>query len=288
MLDIYIHIHPISYEDCGLLGGRSAFAAGTELHNMRGKSRVDFIEEVLHLLIRKSKYGRFIYPFKRIAVCFIDLDGAVSVAYTGDDDIENNAYSYIDSKGRTGRIFRYYDIGEMLCKRNIQVYGIFQQQDDDTYRAIGNISCDRDSGESGSPEIMWHDKELIRGIDVVRCLDLRGSCKAKVVEAAAFHNYVKYDLGEDFFIEGYDNFNTGSREYWVGRDYTKEKFLLNCYELNEEGREEIVSSDWKISIDQRFAEMLCKLTDRYEYIFIDNDYRISMAGINIEKIKEKL
>ncbi len=288
MLDIYIHVHPITYEDCGLLGGRSAFAAGTELHNMRGKSRVDFMEEVLHLLIRKSKYGRFIYPFKRIAVCFIDLDGAVSVAYTGDGDIENNAYSYIDSKGRTGRIFRYYDIGEMLCKRNIQVYGIFQQQDEDCYRAIGNITKETDMNEIPVQDRSGKDSEIIRGFDIVRCLDLRGSCKAKVVEAAAFHNYIKYDLGEDFFIEGYDNLNTGSREYWVGRDYTKEKFLLDCFELDAEGHEDIVTSDWRINVDQRFAEILCKLTDRYEYIFIDNDYRISMAGINIEKIKERL
>lgn len=288
MLDIYIHVHPITYEDCGLLGGRSAFAAGTELHNIREKSRVDFMEEVLHLLIRNSKYGRFIYPFKRIAVCFIDLDGAVSVAYTGDGDIENNAYSYIDSKGRTGRVFRYYDIGEIFCKRNIQVYGIFQQQDEHTYRAIGNIATEKESDEIAFSENWGKDSELARGFDIVRCLDLRGNCKAKVVEASEFHNYIKYDLGEDFFIEGYDNYNTGSREYWVGRDYTKEKYLLNCFELDEEGKEEIVSSDWKINVDKRFAEILCKLTDRYEYIFIDNDYRLSMAGINIEKIKEKL
>lgn len=286
MIDIYIHIHPITYEDCGVLGGRAAFAAGTEVRSKSGKDHVDFIEDVLHYLIRKSKYGKYIYPFKRIAVCFIDLNGAVSIAYTGDGDIENNTYSYIDNSGNTGKIFNYYDIGEILSKRDIQLYAIFQQQDAEVFRAIGNLSgkdkADNEgqNKESGSPALFGHD------YDVVRCLDIRGSCRAKIVEVSTFHNYVKYDLGEDFFIEAFDNLNTNSREYWVGRDYTKEKILLNCFDLNDPLSDDLIGADWKVNIDSRFAEIICRLTDKYEYIFIDNNYHLAMFGLNLEKVKK--
>ncbi|SFG15307.1 hypothetical protein [Oribacterium sp. WCC10] len=288
MIDIYIRIHPITFEDCGVLGGRTAFPAGTEMRSKTGKSGADFIEEVLHLLIRKSKRGKFIYPFKRIAVCFIDMDGAISLAYTGDGDIENNTYSYIDNKGNTGRIYSYYEIGELLSRRNIQLYAVFQQQDDGSFRAIGNVldSSMRDNAEAGESSSVRGDRGIpARIFDAVRCLDLRGSCKAKVVEASDFHNYIKYELGEDFFIEAYDNLNTNSREYWLGRDYTKEKQLLNCFDLDDPFCDDYIGSDWKVHIDERFAEVLCKLTDSYEYLYIDNDYKLSMLALNLERVE---
>ena len=36
-------------------------------------------------------------------------------------------------------------------------------------------------------------------------------------------------------------------------------------------------------IDDRLAEILCRLTDKNEYLLIDNDYRLKMYGLNLVK-----
>lgn len=357
MIDIYLHVHPITFEDCGVLGGRTAFQEGVEIHSKNGKPSSDFIEDVLRVLVRKSRHGKLVYPFKRIAVCFIDFNGAVSIAYTGDNDIENNTYSYISNDGNTGKVFYYYDIGQIFRQRSIQLYAIFQQQEDDTYRVVGNkihnerfyvdapdreeafvsrelkgfnegfsggkdpffsgtynkpssgdfnpgfgqVSRDNVSGETrmgtpviepegetlddGGVQVNGKDRREVCGYiyDVLRCLDLRGYCRTRVVEASDFRNYIKYDMGQDFYIEAYDNLNTDSREYWVGREYTRDKMLLDCFSLDDPEKDEVIDADWKIMIDDRLAEILCNLTDKNEYLLIDNDYRLRMYGLNLVK-----
>ena len=331
MIDLYIHMHQISFEDCGVLGGRTAFMAGTEIHNVGGKAPMDFIEDVLGILVKRSGNGQYIYPFSRIAVCFIDMDGNVSVAYTGDHDIENNTYSYIDNRGNTGKVFQYYDIGRILEQRNIQMYAIFQQQDDETYRVIGNKvhnerffdSIFKDSkvrvqksidsftssfgGDLGRTNISGH-YEISDGIrerrrmeiatdvpdnetcedrskicdyvyDVVRCLDVRGACKARVVEASVFHNYIRYDMGNGFYIEAFDNVDTDSREYWVGRAFTSRKVLLDCFAVDDPAGRDLIGPDWKVNIDKRFAEIMCRFLERDEYMFIDNDYDLEVLKL---------
>jgi|GEM_PF-1723465 len=335
MIDIYIHMHQISYEDCGVLGGRTAFMAGTEIHNTSGKAPMDFIEDVLGILVKKSRTGHFFYPFARMAVCFIDIEGNVSVAYTGNSDIKNNTYSYIDNRGSTGKVFKYYDIGRILEQRSIQMYAIFQQQDETTYRVIGNkiyneklveeryeadeikvhknfdtfttafFNKDRGFAEAvrnpdiKAEEIVEHrctdlktdeveenleecDKSQICDYvyDIVRCLDIRGACKARVVEATTFHNYIKYVMGEGFYIEAFDNSMTDSREYWVGRDYTTDKVLLDCFALDDPEANKLIGTDWKVNINSRFAEILCKFAGRNEYMYIDNKYDLCVLGLN--------
>ncbi len=334
MIDIYIHMHQISYEDCGVLGGRTAFAAGTEIHNNNEKKPMDFIEDVLGVLVRKSKNGQFFYPFTRMAVCFIDMEGNVSIAYTGDKDIENNTYSYIDNEGNTGKVFKYYEIGRILEQRGIQIYAIFQQLDDISYRVIGNkvhneklleehlesedikvhkkfdgitafLNKDGLHSQTGNclgvktDDILEHryselttdisggkirnyDKRRICDYvyDIVRCLDIRGGCKARVVEASAFHNYVKYVMGEGYYIEAIDNTITDSREFWVGRDYTTDKMLLDCFALDDPASWTFIGTDWNVNVDSRFAEIICKFSGRNEYMFIDNDYELRVLNLN--------
>ena len=134
-------------------------------------------------------------------------------------------------------------------------------------------------------QVKGNDRREVCGYiyDVLRCLDLRGYCRTRVVEASDFRNYIKYDMGQDFYIEAYDNLNTDSREYWVGREYTRDKMLLDCFSLDDPEKDEVIDADWKIMIDDRLAEILCNLTDKNEYLLIDNDYRLRMYGLNLVK-----
>ena len=106
------------------------------------------------------------------------------------------------------------------------------------------------------------------------CGVLGGRCLLK-----SGYDYNCYDMGEDFYLEAYNNFTTQTREFWIGRHYMREKILVTSFDLDDHDYRGIFDDNGRIIIDNQIANIMCRLSLKEEYFFIDNDYKLSMKGI---------
>ncbi len=260
---------PVSFEACGVLGGRTVFDSETKFTLYDGKSSQDLMREILTGMVKKVESGYYKYPFSRLAVCFIHISGVISVMFTA-DDAPQNAYGYVSNLSKYMEEKNQYTlIGQFIEENNIQLYNIFQQTSETIFSAIG-YSTPKDTVKYG------------HAYDVYRCLDLRGDCACQVVERNdSFHKYFKYDMGLDYYLESYENPVDNTREFWLGRQYMTTKYLITSYNL--EGNEDLEFEDEGILlIDQDFADKLCHLTDVHEYLYLDNEHHLKRLILRMD------
>lgn len=265
------YTYPITYEECGVLGGRTLFRYGQEFRLHDDQSIIDFAGKLVVEAQEIYQEG-FIYPFQRIAVCLITQEDGAIFAFTDENDFGEGTFSYFTISEQE---FELTTIETLLSVHNIQIYDILLQISPSTWKVIqyGGIV---DKAKYGY------------AYDIFRCLDIRGACLVKkITENAAFHNYVRYDLGEDYYVEAYDNSNTGSREFWMGREFMKQKFLITAFDFDDTDYHGLFDDMGKLCIDEQIADLICKLSDKHEYIFINNDYILDMRGLRMDGDEER-
>lgn len=259
-----LYIDEITYEDCGVLGGRAFINSGTEYEVLENTSPTQMLENVLFDEFRKQQSGKTPYPFTRIAICGIFLNGKVFMAAVDEKSLETDKYIRVEDLAKGKTEFDYSDIGVCLSAWNVQEYAILQEVDDGVFREVGYST-------PKSKEKYGH------AYDVFRCLDLRGICKAPVVESREdFHNYARYALGEDYFIEALDNEVTGTREFWMCRDFGLAKFQITAYDQDDLHFRGLFDNSGNLIIDEQIAQMICDLSDPHEVFFVDNEYNLTM------------
>lgn len=178
---------------------------------------------MLYNILEKTQKEGFRYPYKRLSVCLLHLDGTASFAYMDETDVENGTYSYFENLGGIDGDFPLSDVEQFFIAHNIQMYEVFQQTNENCFKVI----------QYGSLPIT---EEFGRFLDIHRCLDLRGSCNIHVAERCdTFHNYIRYDLGQDYYIEVYDNETTQAREFWLGREFMLRKYFVASYSFDNPG-----------------------------------------------------
>ena len=224
---------------------------------------------MLFNILEKTQNEGFRYPFKRLAVCLLHLDGTASFAFMDETDVSNGTYSYFEELGGVDGDFPYSDVEQFFIAHNIQMYEIFQQTNENCYKTL-QYGCLPITEKYG------------RFFDIYRCLDLRGACNVTIVEQnESFHNYIRFDMGQDYYVEAYDDVITNSREFWIGRAFSGQKFFVGGYSLDRQNKIKLFDEDGRFIIDGKIAEFLCALTIKQEYLYIDNDYNLSTLGLTI-------
>lgn len=265
-----LYVDEITYEDCGVLGGRAFIRSGTEYEVLENTSPADMLENILFDELRKQQSGKTPYPYTRIAICAAFLNGKVFMAAVDEKTLETDEYIRVEDLAKGKAEFDYSEIGTCLSAWNVQEYAILQELDDGIFREVGYST-------PKSKEKYGH------AYDVFRCLDLRGICKAPVVESREdFHNYVRYALGEDYFIEALDNEVTGTREFWLCRDFGFAKFQITAYDQDDLHFRGLFDNSGNLIIDEQIAETLWSLSDPHEFLFVDNDYNLSMHALEMD------
>lgn len=268
-MNIFFKMAPVSYEACGVLGGRTVFESGTKFELYDGKTTQNLMKEILTGMIKKVESGYYKYPFSRLAVCFIHLDGVISIMHTA-DDAPQNTYGYVSNLSKYMQEQNQYTlIGQFFEDNNIQLYNILQQTSETVFSAIG-YSTPIDTVKYG------------HAYDVLRCLDLRGELACRVVERNdSFHKYFKYDMGLNYYLESFENPVDNTREFWLGRLFMTQKYLITSYNL--EGNEDLEFEDeGSLVIDQDFADKLCHLTDVHEYLYLDNEHHLKRMVVRMD------
>lgn len=268
-----VYVEEITYEDCGVLGGRSYVKSGTEFEVLEGTNPLQMFEQIMFERLSNNQKGASVYPFNRIGICGILLDSTIVLAATVTESLQTGNYKYQEKKITTDKI-DYPEIGACFSSWDVQEYAILQEIDDGIFRGVGYKEHRRED-KYGCP------------YDIFRCLDIRGVCNAPVVESnEAFHNYSRYELGEDYFIEAIDNDVSNTREFWLCRDFGFTKHLITSYDPDDLNFRGLFWKDGKLMIDEQIAELILLLSDPHEFFFIDNDYNLSMLGMEMEGDEE--
>ncbi|MBP3758263.1 MAG: hypothetical protein J6I83_00280 [Firmicutes bacterium] len=266
-----LYSEAITYEDCGVLGGRTVLEQGAVYEIREDAEPIDLLGTLIREVQNKYQTGKHIYPYCRIALAIVHMDGTFILAYVDEDDIGKDTFSYYKSPqaGMGISSTDYTEIESWFFANDVQVYDILQQIDDKIFKVVG-YKTPKDKEKYG------------HSYDVFRCLDIRGVCNLKQADSCDdFHNYKKYDMGEDFYIEAYDDEVTGTREYWLGRYFMEEKYLILASDVDDDALG-LFDDNGNLLIDDHIAERICRLTDPHEYIFIDNDYNLSMTGLRMD------
>lgn len=265
-----LYVEEYTFEDCGTLGGRSFIGAGTDYQVLENTAPENMMANILFDELKRHQSGRTLYPFTRIAIFGIYLDGRVFAARVDDKSFATGKYALFDDLRRADKNFDIASIGDYISAWNLQEYAILQQIDDDLFRGIG-YKTPKSKDKYG------------HAYDVARCLDLRGICRAPVVEFKEdFHNYSRYDLGEDYFIEALNNDITGTREFWLCRDFGFAKFQIIAYDPDDLNYRGLFDSSGNLIIDEQVAEIICNLSDPHEYFYVDNDYRLAIKALKMD------
>ena len=268
-----VYVEEITYEDCGVLGGRSYVKSGTEFEVLEETNPLQMFEQIMFERLSNNQKGTSVYPFNRIGICGILIDGKIVIAATVSDSLETGNYKF-QEKLTTVDEFDYSEIGTCFSAWDVQEYAILQEVDDGLFRGVGYKE----------PE---SEDKYGRVYDIFRCLDMRGVCNAPVVESnEAFHNYSRYEIGEDYFIEAIDNEVSNTREFWLCRDFGFTKHLITSYDPDDLNFRGLFWKDGKLMIDEQIAELILLLSDPHEFFFIDNDYNLSMLGMEMEGDEE--
>jgi len=219
-----LYSEAITYEDCGVLGGRTVLEQGAVYEILDDAEPVELLGTLIREVQENYQSGKRIYPYCRIALAIVHMDGTFIVAYVNEQDIGTDTFSYYKSPkaGMGISSTDYIEIESWFFANDVQVYDILQQIDDNIFKVV----------ESKAPK----DKEKYgHSYDVFRCLDIRGVCNLNLAESNEdFHNYKKYEAGEDFYIEAYDNEVTETREYWLGRYFMEEKYLIMASDMDDD------------------------------------------------------
>lgn len=186
------------------------------------------------------------------------------MAAVDEKTLETDRYILVEDLAKGNSDFCYSEIGECISAWNMQEYAILQEVDNGVFREVGYRT-------PKSKEKYGH------GYDVFRCLDLRGVCKAPVVEDREdFHNYIRYALGEDYYIEALDNYVTNTREFWLCRDYQPTKLFITAFDFDDHNYLGLFDDLGNLIIDGQIAQMICDLSDPHEVFFVDNEYNLTM------------
>lgn len=257
----------LSYEDCGVLGGRISLKCGAEYYMFSESTPLDFATVLLYQMREKAEQRQPGLQFQRLAVILILLDGSLLYVYTDESDTEERTYSY-----ETVEPEDYEDltaIRDFLWCLGAQEYDILQQTSDTVFRVL-----DRECPAGEKP---YEGPSYER----FRCLDIMGPCNLTLIEEElSFHNYQKFIIGEGFCLEAVDNYSTGYREFWMGREYEKAKHLVAYYDLEDEDYLGFYDDDHRLLIDQNMASVIASLSDKHEYFCIDNDYNLKMHALD--------
>ena len=248
----------LTYEECGVLGGRCLLKSGYEYRVIDSTTPLDMFSDIL-IKLRNSFIGNDnIYPYARLGL-FVLFDNNFGLFLYTDENDAPGELSY-----REIILNDVSEIGKYFFAYELQKYDILTQIDESTFKVIGF----RDRYDEN------------RYLDIYRCLDLFGSCKPiKTFYNKYFNDYNCYDMGEDFYLEAYNNFTTQTREFWIGRHYMREKILVTSFDLDDHDYRGIFDDNGRIIIDNQIANIMCRLSLKEEYFFIDNDYKLSMKGI---------
>ena len=88
-----LYVEEITFEDCGTMGGRTFISAGTEYQVLRNTTPENMMAHLLIDNLKKQRAGKTFYPFTRIAIFGIFLDGRVFAALTDENTLESGKYS---------------------------------------------------------------------------------------------------------------------------------------------------------------------------------------------------
>lgn len=263
MNDIYFYKHDLTYEDCGVLGGRTIYGAGRKMEVQMGDTRQDFLGKLVVDAQEHFRSPKFFYPFERVAVCAILQNGTICYAMADAYSAGCGSYLYREEPA-TEEGVDYEGIGAFISAHSIQRYDILLQKEENLFEIMNYKT----------PE-----KERLRGFtsyDVFRCLDLQGACKTEIAERnELYHNYVRYNLESGFYVEAYDNEEEDSREFWLCRSYAFSKHLITSFDHGDTDYLGLFNDQDNLIVDQQVATLLCKLAEPKEFIFIDNAYCLS-------------
>lgn len=255
------------YQDCGVLGGRTIFHTGAEFDTIESPDPIGILNDLMSKVYQDfEKNGKdHIYPFQRFAICLIHMDGSIHVILTSADENSRPIASYMDHVGK--RKADYKDIDMILTMNSVQLYDIFQEIRPNHYEQLS---------EEETEETQSDDYHLTN----IRCLDLFGCCNAPMVEKNdSFHNYIRWNLGADFYIEAMDNEETDRREFWICRDYNDAKYLFDDYETGNQDWHNLFDHQNRFVIDQHFAEFIADMSDPDEYFIIDNYFQLILCDM---------
>lgn len=262
----------ITYEDCGALGSRKLLKAGVDYSLSDDEDYTDLMAGLLYAA-KKVNEDDGIYPFARIGMVFIMLDGTISFMFLNGDNIY-----FLENAREEDDSFELEDIASLFSANDVQVYQIMQQVSDRSFISLGS-------------EFEDFDEQFGLGLehDSYRCLDLRSMCK--VVSEEHYDgemDRVIYEIGEDFYIEAYNDSVTECREFWIGRHYMNVKHLLTSYDLGDTNYLGLFDEEGNIIIDQQIAERMRDLSEPVEFFFVNNDYKLEMRPIGVEEIEMEL
>ena len=250
------------YQDCGVLGGRTLFHSGGEFDINDPSDSINILNTLMRGVYQDYEIhgkGR-IYPFQRYAICLIHTDGSVQIILTSANEDGSPTARYMDHVGQ--RKADYSEIGMILTMNSGQMYDIFQEVRPNHYVLLSEEKTEETQSEDYS-------------LNNLRCLDLFGCCNAPIVEKNdSFHNYIRWNLGVDFYIEAMDNEETNRREFWICRDYNESKYMFDAFGIGEQDWHNMFDNTNRFVIDQRFAEFLADMSEPYEFFFIDNYYQL--------------
>lgn len=189
---------------------------------------------------------------------------------TDEKTLDTGMFKCIDNLAKNKKHFDYTEIGSALSAWNVQEYAILQEIAEGVFREVG-YSTPKDE------ELYGH------AYDVFRCLDLRGICKSHVTETKIdFHNYARYEIGEDYYIEAMDNDLTGTREFWMCRNFETTKFQVAAFDYGDMKYMGLFDNSGNLIIDEDIAATICTLSDPHEFFYIDNEYNLSMRALKMQ------
>lgn len=255
-----VSIEKITYEDCGLCGGRSVFKAGETFVKPIQADYIDFLRLIINTAC-DEKNELFYYDFARVAVVIIKPDGNFDMIYTYNGNEKEREYYFFQSDDFEIDT-KYPDIGELFTTYGIQCYGIFREKDGFMYEGL----C-------GMPYSTDDDKQR-KGFQIFRGLDLRGKARIKSVEFYEnFHNYVRYNLSNEYYIEAYDT--EDDREFWLCRTYADKKYMFIHFDKKDDVREYGLFEEEFFYITQENIELILNLSEDLEWVYIDNDFNLT-------------
>lgn len=259
----------LTYESCGVLGGRVTFPSGAEYVLLGKSTPKDLAVSLLYRMRQECEERKVGFQFQRLAVVFVLADGMILYTYTTEEDYEERSYScqeeYLEEGGAGLATIR-----DFLWVYGIQEYNILQQTSPFVFRVLDRtIPPDQKKGNG-------------KAFERFRCLDMFGPCNLTLVEQeVSFHDYERYALGEGFFLEAFDNYDTGDREFWIGRAYLPEKYRVAAYAMEEMDYTGFLDEVGRLMIDQRIASMIAALSNKHEFFCIDNDYNLRMHAYDL-------
>ncbi|MBQ3803707.1 MAG: hypothetical protein II845_08445 [Oscillospiraceae bacterium] len=258
----------LTYEDCGMLGGRITLKCGTEYFLLEGSTPKDFATVMLYRMRESAEQRQPGFQFQRLAVVMLLLDGSILYVYCDENDAEEHTSSY--ETELPGDYENLTTIRDFIWFHGIQEYNILQQTSANAIRVLDR-ECPEDENQYEGPSY-----------ERFRCLDIMGPCNLTLLEEElSFHNYQKFLLGEDFYLEAMDNYIIGDREFWMGREYQKVKHLVATYDLEDEDYLGFYDEDHRLMIDQNMAAVIAELSDPHELFCIDNDYNLKVHAVDI-------